>query len=221
MITPMDFLLLVRGPLFHLALAILVLGLVARLVEIFTPGRRANFAEPRGSAALGGLTTMYQRFVAPDILIVRRAPFDYYVGIVWHVGFTLVMLLFIPHAELIRQTFGIAWPGLPNPLIDAITAITLLSLLAVLLRRWMEPVKRFISRPGDYLIWLLTFLPVLTGYLAYHRLIDPYPLILGLHILSVELFMIALPFTKLTHMFTTFFARWYNGANFGYKGVQS
>jgi nitrate reductase gamma subunit len=219
--TPMDFLLLVRGPLFNLALAILVLGLIARLVEIFMLGRRANLAEPRGSATLSGFKTVYKRFLAPDAIIVRRAPFDYYVGIVWHLGFTLAMLFFIPHAELIRQTFGIVWPGLPNPLIDAITAITLLSLIVVLVRRWMDPIKRYISRPEDYLTWALTFLPVLTGYLAYHRLVNPYPLILGLHILSVELFMIALPFTKLTHIFTAFVARWYNGAHFGYKGVQS
>ena len=35
------------------------------------------------------------------------------------------------------------------------------------------------------------------------------------------IFLVVLPFTKLTHMFTAFIARWYNGAIFGRKGVQS
>jgi nitrate reductase gamma subunit len=44
---------------------------------------------------------------------------------------------------------------------------------------------------------------------------------LGIHILSVELLMVMLPFTKLMHTFTLFMARWYNGAISGYRGVQS
>jgi hypothetical protein len=44
---------------------------------------------------------------------------------------------------------------------------------------------------------------------------------LTLHLLSVELLLIAIPFTKLAHMLTTFSARWYNGAVAGYKGMQS
>jgi nitrate reductase gamma subunit len=105
--------------------------------------------------------------------------------------------------------------------VDAVTAITLLGLVAVLIHRLKQPVKRFLSTPQDYLIWLVTFLPLLTGYLAYHRLINPYPLALGLHILSAEVFLMVLPFTKLTHIFTAFIARYYNGAIFGRKGIQS
>ena len=61
----------------------------------------------------------------------------------------------------------------------------------------------------------------MTGYLAYHRLIHPYQLVLGLHILSVEVLMVAFPFTKLMHAFTFILARWYNGAMAGRRGVQS
>ena len=54
---------------------------------------------------------------------------------------------------------------------------------------------------------------------------EDYYLTQGLHGFSYgelrEIFLIVLPFTKLTHMFTAFIARWYNGAIFGRKGVQS
>jgi nitrate reductase gamma subunit len=62
---------------------------------------------------------------------------------------------------------------------------------------------------------------LLTGYLAYHRMLNPYPLVLGIHILSVELLMVVFPFTKLMHALTFLIARWYNGAIAGRKGVQS
>lgn len=218
--TPMDFLLLTKGPLFALAIAIFALGMLARLVEIFALGRAHNYAEPRASGLVPGLKTMYRRF-NPDPGTFKRAPFDVVVGTIWHVGFVVALLLFIPHIELIKSTLGVSWPGLPNPVVDAVTAITLLGLIAALVHRLTQPVKRFLSTKEDYLIWAVTFLPVLTGYLAYHRLINPYPLALGLHILSAEIFLIVLPFTKLTHIFTAFVARYYNGAIFGRKGIQS
>lgn len=218
--TAVEFLMLTKGPLFQAALAVFALGVLVRLVEILALGRARNYAAPRGNAALGGLRTMYKRF-EPDPGTFKAAPFDVVVGMVWHIGFIVALLLFIPHVELIQSTFGIAWPALPNPVVDAITAITILGLLAALVHRLAHPVKRFLSTPEDYLIWGVTFLVMITGYLAYHRLINPYPLALGIHILAAEIFLVVLPFTKLTHMFTAFVARYYNGAIFGRKGVQS
>ncbi|AGA92014.1 hypothetical protein Thimo_3342 [Thioflavicoccus mobilis 8321] len=217
---PMDFLLWVKGPLFSLALAIFALGMLARLLEIFLLGRRASYAEPRGGEWGPGLRTVLTRSVA-DPGTFQRAPFDVLVGWIWHVGFLLVLLYFIPHIELIQALIGLVWPGLPNPAVDAVTAVTLVALVATLIHRLRHPVKRHLSTVEDYLIWTVTFLPLITGYIAYHRLIGPYPLALGLHILAAEVFLIVLPFTKLTHIFTAFIARWYNGANFGRKGVES
>lgn len=218
--TPMEFLLWTKGPMFRIALAICVVGVLIRLVEIIALGRRHDFAEARGGELLPGLTTVCKRFY-PDPGTFRRAPFDVLVGMLWHLGFIAVLLLFIPHVEVIESMFGIAWPALPNPLADAITAVTLCALVAALIHRLVHPVKRFLSRPEDYLIWALTFALVLSGYLAYHRLINPYPLALGIHILTAEVFLILLPFTKLAHLFTSPVARWYTGANFGRKGVQA
>ncbi|MBK1630313.1 hypothetical protein CKO31_06035 [Thiohalocapsa halophila] len=218
--TAMEFLMLTKGPLFQAALAVFALGVLVRLVEIFALGRAHNYAAPRGSAVAGGLRTMYKRF-EPNPGTFKAAPFDVVVGMVWHIGFIIALLLFIPHVELIKSTFGIAWPALPNPVVDAVTAITLLGLIAALVHRLAQPVKRFLSTPEDYLIWGVTFLVMLTGWLAYHRMINPYPLALGIHILAAEIFLVVLPFTKLSHIFTAFVARYYNGAIFGRKGVQS
>jgi len=217
---PMGFLLWVKGPMFEWALAIFAIGLAVRMVEIFMLGRKFNYAEPRGSEIGPGFRTLITRTVA-DPGTFARAPFDVVVGLVWHVGFLIVLLLFIPHIELINSMLSLTWPGLPNPVVDAVAAVTIFALVAVLIHRITHPVKKYISTSEDYLIWVATFLPLITGYLAYHRLINPYPVALGLHIFSVEIFLILLPFTKLTHIFTAFIARWYTGATFGRKGVVS
>ncbi|MCU0835304.1 MAG: hypothetical protein MUC77_12875 [Chromatiaceae bacterium] len=220
MIDPMDFLLWTKGPMFDWAIAIFALGMLARLVEIFMLGRKPNYAEPRGGEWGPGFRTIFTRSVA-DAGTFQRAPFNVVIGTVWHVGFFIALLLFIPHIELIYSVLGIRWPGLPNPVVDAVTAITILAMIGALIHRLRNPVMKHISTFEDYLVWTVTFLPLITGYIAYHRMIDPYPLALGLHILAAEIFLIVLPFTKLTHMFTVFIARWYNGAIFGRKGVAS
>lgn len=216
----MEFLLWTKGPMFNIAVTIFILGLFVRFAEILVLGRAPNYAEPRGGEWLPGLRTVFSRTLS-DRGTISRAPVTFFVGLIWHLGFLAVLFLFVPHVELIKGVFGLSWPGLPNPLIDLITAMTLIALLGILAGRLMDPVKRYISTLDDYLTWAITFMVVLTGFLAYHHVLEPYPLALGMHILSAEILMILLPFTKLTHIFTIVLARWYNGAAYGRKGVQS
>jgi nitrate reductase gamma subunit len=89
----------------------------------------------------------------------------------------------------------------------------------VLIDRISKPVKRFISTFQDYAAWTLTFLPVLTGYMATKHLLFHYPMMLGLHILCAELLLVFLPFTKLIHVVTLWASRWYNGDTNAKKGV--
>jgi nitrate reductase gamma subunit len=220
MSTPIDFLLWVKGPGFDIALVIFVIGIILRLLEVLILGRKPDFAEPRGSEMGPGWRTVLSRTL-PEAGSMKRSPFTVIGGYIWHIGFFISLLLFVPHIELLKATLGLHWPGLPSNIVDAVAAVTIVTLLAMLFSRLNHPVKRFLSGPEDYLTWLLTLLPLVTGYLAYHRMIDPYPLVLGLHILSVEVLMVVFPFTKLMHAFTFVIARWYNGAMAGRRGVQS
>ena len=110
-------------------------------------------------------------------------------------------------------------PSLPAQFIDATAVVTLAAMLFMLVDRISKPVKRFISTFQDYAAWTLTFLPVLTGYMATKHLLLPYPAMLALHILSAELLLIFLPFTKLIHVVTLWASRWYNGDVNAKKGV--
>jgi len=220
MSTPTDLLLWVRGPGFDIALVVFTLGVITRLLEVLLLGRKVDYAVPRDGELGPGVRTLFSRTL-PESGAFTRSPFTVLGGYIWHIGFLLCLLLFVPHIELFHGTLGLRWPGLPSNLVDAAAAVTIVTLVAMLVSRLTHPVKRYLSGPEDYLTWLLTFLPMLTGYLAYHRMINPYPLVLGLHILSVELLMVVFPFTKLMHAFTFAIARWYNGAMAGRRGVQS
>ena len=218
--TDAEFLLWVRGPLFNAALFIMLAGIVVRFLEILSMGRKTNLAEARGSEMAGGLNTIWRRSLH-DADTFRRSGFTIVSGYLFHIGLFTVILLFVPHILVFERLLGISWPGLPSNIVDATTVVTIFALLAVLLHRIKDPVLRMLSNFADYLAWLVTILPLITGWLAFNRVGLSGATLIGLHILSVELLMVLFPFTKLSHAFTLVLARWYNGAIAGYRGVQS
>jgi nitrate reductase gamma subunit len=212
------FLTWVRGSGLDIALGIFVLGTLWRLFEIYTLGRKPDLAVRRHRAGASGLHTMFRRTLPPPGMF-KRSAVSYVAGFVFHIGLAIVVFLFTPHIMLIRGLTGWSWPGLPSQFIDATAAVTLATMLLVLVERINKPVKRFLSTFEDYAAWALTFLPVLTGYMATKHLLLPYTQMLALHILSAELLLIFLPFTKLIHVFTLWGSRWYNGDANAKKGV--
>ncbi|MCW8825749.1 MAG: hypothetical protein OQK78_04920 [Gammaproteobacteria bacterium] len=215
-----ELLLWAKGPAFEWALGIMIFGIVIRLIEIFSLGRRVDYSVARENSPGSGLKTIFSRSYKVE-LSTPQVTRTVITGYIFHIGLLITVALFIPHIEIWRSIIGFGWPGLPTSIVDFVAVITMLTLLVVLVDRLTNPVKKQLSTIGDYLAWLVTFLPLLTGYLTYHHLGLPYTEMLAIHIISVELLMIILPFTKLIHSVTIFIARWYNGDQFARKGVAS
>jgi len=209
-----------RGPGLQWAAIVFVAGVVIRLLEILLLGRKANLAEAKGSEFTSGLKTIVTRTV-PDRTTFRRSGVTIVAGYVFHIGMFVAFLFFAPHILFVRDLVGLSWPALPTPVVDAFAVISIIAMLAVLINRLSNRVMRYLTGFEDILTWLVTFLPLLTGYLAFHRIGTTAPTLLAIHLLSVELLLVVFPFTKLMHTFTLFLARWYNGAISGYRGVAS
>ena len=214
----LEFLTWVRGPGLNLAIGIFLLGVIWRLIEIYSLGRMPELSVPRHVPGAAGLQTGFRRSLPPPGMR-KRSPISYIGGYTFHIGLAVAVFLFAPHILLIEDLTGLSWPALPSPLVDLATVITLAAMLLVLVDRLAKPVKRFLSTFEDYFSWAVTFLPVLTGFLAVKHMLLPYTTMLALHILSVEILLAVLPFTKLFHVFTLFGSRWYNGRINAHKGV--
>jgi len=210
----------VRGTGMQIALGIFFLGITIRIVEMLMIGRAPDLAVARKSGIAAGWRTIFHRSL-PTPGMMKREPLVFLGGYIFHLGFFIVLLFSIPHIELFHGVWGFRWPGLPRSLIDITSILAIGALVALLVHRLVDPVRRFLSRSGDYISWVVTILPLVTGYFVTHNMVLPYTPMLALHILSVELLLIVLPFTKLIHMFTLFLSRWYNGAMAGRKGVAS
>jgi len=214
----MQFLTWVRGTGLNIAVGIFLLGVLWRLIEIYGLGRKKDLSAPRSVAGASGLNTIFRRSLPPEGML-KTSPVTYIGGYVFHIGLAIVVFLFAPHIKLIQSLVGLSWPGLPSQFIDLVAVITIAAMVVVLVDRINRPVKRYLSTFEDWFTWLVTFLPLLTGWLAVRHMLLPYTTMLALHILSVEILLIVLPFTKLFHAFTVFGSRWFNGAVNGHKGV--
>ncbi len=215
-----EFLSWVRGTGFQLAVIIFIAGVVIRFGEILLLGRKKNLAEAKGSEMSGGLRTIISRSI-PDKTTFQRSAFIVVAGYVFHIGLFVTIFLFAPHILMFKAVIGFGWPSIPTGIVDATTVVTIIALFAVLINRMRNPVLRFLSTKEDYFVWFVTILPLITGYIAFHRIGTTAPTLLAIHILSVELLLVVFPFTKLMHTFTLVLSRWYNGAISGYRGVAS
>ncbi len=209
-----------RGPGLQISVAIFVLGMVFRVAQNYFIGRDKNLAEPRGTQFGPGMQTIVRRsFFHPGMNY--RGYFTLIAGYAFHLGFLITLFFFSQHIDLFRGILGFGWPALPASVIELSAVVGIAGLVAVMVHRIFDPVRRFLSDFQDYFTWLVTLLPLATGYMLIHRIGLPFTEMLALHILSFELLLVVAPFTKLSHMVTIFTSRWYNGAIAGYKGVQS
>ena len=215
-----EFLSWVRGPGFQIATIIFIAGVIIRLTEILMLGRKSNLAEAKGSEMRSGLRSIITKSI-PDKETYRRSSVTVTAGYIFHFGLFICIFLFAPHILLFKDVTGLSWPSLPTAVVDAVAVVTIITLVVVLVHRFRNSVLRFLTNWEDILVWLFTIVPLITGYIAFHRIGTTGPTLLAIHILSVELLMVIFPFTKLMHAFTLILARWYNGAISGFRGVES
>jgi nitrate reductase gamma subunit len=219
--TLLDF---VRGPGFFWAFAILIVGIVLRIVALLLFRRRKDLSLARDTnQVLGGLRTVAMRSVPPHEL-EKNIKFQHITGYAWHIGWFVTFLFLGSHMPLIRSLLGFGWPNLPNSVILVITAVTLGILVTLYVRRLFHPVLRVITDVDDHISVLLVMLPLITGAASFAH-VSPfgvrYETMLGIHLLSIEALMVWLPFSKIFHVVTALMTRFRIGAAFIRRGVRA
>ena len=127
-------------------------------------------------------------------------PFMTIVSAIFHILLILMPLFILGHNILLDNSFGFSVISLSEEVTDFLTSILLLCVAVFLYRRLFLARVKAITTWADYLFLFLAAAPFITGYLAYHQVLDNYKLIISLHILSGELMLMAVPFTKFVHM---------------------
>ncbi len=187
------------GPMMWVTVALFVSGMVykaIRLRQLASLVRPANdFFNPNASFKKSFKTSLPGRYPVTTI-----------VSIVFHLILFVVPLFLKGHNILLDASLGISLPMMPDHTADNLTMICICCCLFFLLRRLLVRRVRVISFFSDYLILAIVILPFLTGFIAYHRLL-PYDTVLNLHIITGQLMLVAMPYTRLAHMIVFFIMR--------------
>ncbi|MYL83225.1 nitrate reductase [Desulfovibrio aerotolerans] len=202
------------GPLAWLAFALFILGSAYRLMAMraLALKKDASFvAYISWPHALKSLAHWITPFGA---LGWRENPGVTVVTFAFHICLFLVPLFLMGHIALFDAFHGWSWPALPDTVADTLSIVVVAACLYFLWRRIAVPEVRFITRTHDWLVLALVGATFLTGVLAYHRIGDNL-FMTTLHILCGEAMLVAIPFTRLSHMLFGFFSRGYIASEFG------
>ena len=145
---------------------------------------------------------------------MRRQPIFTLMVFAFHITLFVVPLFLDAHNMLWEEAWGISLWSLPDGVADVMTVVLLVSIFFLALRRIVRREVRILTGPWDYVLLVITALPFLTGFLAYHEL-GPYDLLMTLHMLTAVILLILIPFTKLAHMILFFFTRSFIGFEMG------
>ena len=211
---------ILESPLWRISAGIFVVFGLWRLAHILMTGRRRAKARPAGSPALGAVRTIFGHFV-PSSTITRsgRTWFVTLMGYSFHLGLFALLLFAAPHVAFLKnQVLGFGWTPLPRWGFILAAEFAFAGLLALWLRRMVDPVVRLISRPDDHIASGLTFLVMLTGCLA---LGEQSVVLRGIHLGLVELWLVYFPFSSLMHSFTWPLSRGLSGAMAGRRGTRA
>jgi nitrate reductase gamma subunit len=218
----MDLLDFARGPALQVAAYILVAGVLWRLIGIILLKEKPEFSEPRKPGGfMAALKVIYTRsFTAAPFK--RATLYPKMLAYVLHIGFFVVIFLFVPHIVFFEGFLGFDWPGLPNNVIYLSGVAAVVAGLALLVRRLTDPVLKLISNFDDYFSGFVAVFPLITGlFIPVRPSFIRYEDLLAIHMLSVALLMIWLPFGKLGHAFLVFITRGTTGMAFERRGAKT
>jgi nitrate reductase gamma subunit len=213
-----------RGPMFYFALLVCIAGLSYRVVRVLLLGWKRDRVPGKGSK-FGGVAVSFLKglVIWPFIPWVKntftRNPVIYLAGGLFHLSLFVVILLGTTHMLVWKSLLGFGWPTFPLPIVDGLAAAGLAAMVALAINRATHPVLRLISGAAEWFNLILVFLPMITGYLLTHHLYPSYEAGFLVHMLTVNLLLIWIPFSRIAHFVFYFFSRTIHGAQFGKRSA--
>ena len=209
----------VRGPLMSATIVFFIVGLGFRVFQFFRitaplPQSNRNDRDPPYPKA--GTQKRF-RVIFHKLLKVRihypnsifgMTPATMWLTVAYHLIIVLAVCFTEGHNVLLDLSWGFSFPSIPERVMDLLTIFVIAVSLYYLVRRAFSTTYRFPRIFRDYFAILATAAPFVTGFIAYHQWFD-YRTVIICHMLSGQLMLIALLYTKLGHLIFFFFGRIY------------
>jgi len=204
----------VSGPLAWVAFIVFIGGSIYRLGHLIALTHRKEkfiYSYLSWKYSLRSILHWVTPFATENM---RRHPFLTIVTFAFHICLLACPVFLLAHVVLIEEAWSLSWWTLPDSAAIFMTAIVIASCLFFLVRRKTQAEVRYVTAFSDYVILAIVAAPFVTGLVAYYQWFG-LELFSILHILAGELMLVAIPFTRLSHMLFAPLTRAYMGSEFG------
>ena len=204
----------ITGPAAAVSLAVFFGGLLFKIIRTVVSAyqkERFLFSYLSLRYGLRSLLHWLTPFAAKNM---QLHPVMTVVTFIFHVCVLVVPVFLLSHIVLMDELLGIRWVALPDHTADMMAVFVVGACIFFLVRRIKNPEVRYLSTPSDFFLLILVALPFLSGFYAFHQW-PGYAYAVVLHIISGELLLVLIPFTRLSHMIIGLLSRFYTGSEFG------
>jgi nitrate reductase gamma subunit len=204
----------VSGPLVWLAFIIFIGGCLYRLISLMVLVHKKEkfiYSYMSWKYSLRSIVRWSTPFATENM---RRHPAMTIVAYVFHVCLILTPIFLLAHVTLVDESWDLSWWTLPDTLAAIMTLLVIGACVFFLVRRLVNPEVQYVTSASDYILLTIVAAPFITGFLVYYQWFG-YQTLLILHILSGEIMLVAIPFTRLSHMLLAPLTRAYMGSEFG------
>jgi nitrate reductase gamma subunit len=210
----------VQGPLISIAFIVFILGLLFQLIQFFRLTQKKEWGHLPIAYETKPEKKTAEKIIASCLASLngtlwKTDPALTVATSVFHILLIMTPLFLLGHNILLDQSCGWSLFSLPESLSDGLTLIVLFCGAYFLVRRLFLARVRAITTIYDYVVLLIAIAPFLTGFFAYHQWFH-YETVMLLHILSGEIMLITIPFTKLGHMLFFFLYRFFIGGEYSF-----
>ncbi len=202
------------GPVLWVTFFIFVFGLGLRLAFLFGLSRERDRVLYNHVDLSWGFRSVFHWLLPWGSVAMRQQPLFTLAVFIFHLTLIGVPLFLQGHNMLLEEAFGFSLWSLPEIWADGLSWLFLAAGIFLWVRRLVRPEVRILTEVWDYVLLLLTMLPFITGIMAYRQW-GSFELMMIFHVISGEVLLILIPFTKLGHMVLFFFTRAFIGFEMG------
>ena len=202
------------GPAVWIAMTVFLVGLLVRVIFLIGLSRERDRIVYNHSSFSWGLKSILHWIFPWTSASTRQQPIFALAVFIFHLSLLAVPLFLNAHNVLWDESFGVSLWSMPDAVADTLTVLLIVSGLFLFFRRLVRPEVRILTGVWDYILLILTMTPFISGFLAYHQW-GNYEVSFYIHIISAEILLILIPFTKLSHMILFFFTRAFIGFEMG------
>lgn len=204
----------VSGPLAWVAFFIFIFGSLYRLISLLVQVHKKEKFIYTYMSWRYSLRSILHWSIPFGSTNWRKHPALTIVTFAFHVCLILTPIFLLAHVVLWDDAFGVSWWALPDNLAIVMTLIVIGGCVFFLVRRLISPEVQYVTSASDYVILAIAAAPFITGFLSYYQWFG-YQFFTVLHVVSGEVMLIAIPFTRLSHMLFAPLTRAYMGSEFG------